>query len=110
MISIGKSYAPTGAKVTKNGDGMIFSIPQSRKVKGGGYTRDGFINVAVKGLYSFHKGDRIEITKITGASRVAFNDTVYLTLFAEIEYTTAEQIQMGENRNVVEENIPDDLF
>lgn len=109
MIKVGKEYTPTAAKITKGGKYTQFTIPQKHRV-GDRYFKDGFLNVLVNGEYMLHEGDTIVIKEITAATLVKWKDKQYFSIYAVIEYKTAEQNRAGDNRQTLDDDIPEELL
>ena len=108
MLLCGRSYQPVKATVLKGGAFTAFGVPMFKRDKAS--NRDvpmGFVNVLVQGEYDFHRGDSIKILEITG---VNVKDSKYFTAFARIEYIPLMEQKAEPNRDVLANNIPDDLF
>lgn len=104
MIALNKEYEPVNA-LTMRGGYISFGLPV-RHHDGEKYIEDGFINIVTKGEYDFHRGDSITIKQITGAN---VRSSKYFTIFAKIEYKSKAQRKAEPNRELIDENIPDDL-
>lgn len=109
MIKVGKEYVPTAAKITKGGKYTQFTIPQQHRV-GDRYFKDGFLNVLVGGEYTLHDGDSIIIKEITAANLVRWNEKQYFSIYADIEYKTHAQNLAGDNQQVLDDDIPEELL
>ena len=105
MIYRNKEYAPVSALVIRNGKHTSFGVPQFHR-EGGKDVQDGFINIMADGTYDFHRGDLILIKEIRGAN---LRNEKYFTLFAKIELIPQAEKKAEPNRNLLDENIPDDL-
>ena len=109
MIKVGKSYAPSAAKLVKGGRYTQFTLPQQHRVADR-YWNDGFINVLVEGDYTFHDGDTITILEITAVSLRYFKRKQYFSVYAKIDYKTYANAQAKANLQTLEDDIPDELF
>lgn len=109
MIKVGKEYAPISAKIIKGGQFTQFTVVQKHRVLNT-YWKDGYINVLVKGEYTFHDGDTIVINKINGANLISFKGKQYFSLYAEVEYKTDYENKAGENLQTLQDDIPDEFL
>ena len=57
-----------------------------------------------------HEGDTIVIKEITAATLVKWKDKQYFSIYAVIEYKTAEQNRAGDNRQTLDDDIPEELL
>ena len=110
MVKVGKVYAPVSARIIKGGQYTQFSISQRHKGADRKYIKDGFINVLVNGEYVFNKGDTIKILKQTAANLISWNGKQYFSIYAEIEYITAEQRDFDDTFQGMDEDIPEELL
>lgn len=102
MVKVGKTYAPTGAKIVQGGKYTQFTIPQSHW-EGSRYVTDGFLNILTPGEYTFQKGDRIKVKKITAVTIRLYGRTHYFSVYANVDYTPWETVLMMENKGLLEE-------
>lgn len=112
MIKWGKEYRPYKAEIVKGGEYTVFHIPQYHKTQQGQH-RDGFIQIVVKGTHNFAQGDTIKIKAehTTGIDRQEYNGRVNVSLFCnEIEVKTTEDKLAEPNKDILSDDIPDDLF
>lgn len=109
MVKVGHEYAPLKAKIVRGGKYTQFTIVQQHRIIDK-YWKDGFLNVLVNGEYTFHEGDAILIKKINAANIVSYNGKQYFSIYAEIEYKTMYMQRAGENLQILEDDIPDELL
>ena len=107
-VKVGKALKPYKAVIQKGGEFTVFScgmyhFDKSKGVK----VKDGFIQVLVRGSYDFKQGDEILIKEITGADVYM---SKYYSIYADIEYITKEEKVAEPNKDILDEDIPDDLF
>ena len=107
-VKTGKEYKPCSYKIVLGGEFTAFSIPQAHKNRQTGeYEQDGFINVLARGLHEWNKGDVIKIKKITGAD---LKQEKYFSVYADVEVITVAEKKAEPNKEILDDNIPDDLF
>ena len=107
MLLLDKEYMPVKAVVLNGGAQTSFSVPQYKRIDGVEVPQ-GFIGVLAAGEYPcLMRGDKIILRKITGAN---VKDGKYFSVFAEIEYIAAEDDIPEQNKQMLYDNIPEDLL
>ena len=116
MIKWGKEYKPYKKEFrhSAKGDATVFSMPQYHKSKTGDFVRDGFIQVWVNEIYNdFEDGDLIIINGADtyGANRETNGQYVNMTIYCnKVEIIKQAEKKAEPNKDILADDIPDDLF
>lgn len=114
MIEVEKPIYPYSARILSGGKRTEFSCPQYTRKPDGKWRPDGFINVIAKGQYDFRKGDMIIVhaADISGVNRQEPHPgSTYVSLFVEkVDHMTKQQVVEEPTRELLDDNIPEDLL
>lgn len=114
MIKMDQEYLPSRVEYFDNGKYTVFSIPETHRIVGGGVAYDGFISIYCKGKYEWHPSDTIVLhaKDIYSLERKRKGDWVNMNIYIKkvdvIPY--ARKIAGEKNAEVLDHDIPDDLF
>lgn len=110
MIQEGKTYVPIKVeyKKVRGKTYTQFTLPQHHR-EWGKMKDDGYLNVLVKEVLPWSKGDIVKIKHIKGAQLRLFHDRYYFSLYADVQVKTVADQAAEKNRELLDDNIPDDL-
>ena len=110
MGKVNQYYRPVGADILRGGRATKFVVQECHPVQNGGWYKDGYVGIIVKGEYHWELGDLIRVTKVNGWKLFrTFTGRYTFDIIGEIEFVKKADIpSLGSKASKYIKDLPED--